>query len=422
MARLGRRRRPQPLISAGAATPAGVTATYTTVVDATAGVTATYTAVVDAAALTIAAAAATIDTTTVAAAAATSAIDATSTATATAAAIVDAPAAVAAAIAASWEAAAQAAGLATSVIDSSQPITAVTAAGWEAQSIAAKTDAGVIDAAGGIAGQAATTWEAGGQTTSATSTMIDTVASVGVTLDGAIDAQTGIAAQTVAAWDAIAAIAATAMTVYETRTAEIAGQTGDLCTLDEVRQRRQTKPDDLTQDPVVARVISSVSAAITRELRREFTPTTAAARVFELRPDASRIVLTPYELRTVTQVVANVDTDEPTTLDPADYRLAPHPAIHDTYHLLRLRPAAITPSADAWDRTLVEITGDWGFAAIPPEVREAAIVTVVHNMRTTVGQYSISDGAGGETRYERTEIPQAARELLKPYDRQMHYF
>ncbi|MDP2712306.1 MAG: hypothetical protein Q8O56_13900 [Solirubrobacteraceae bacterium] len=194
---------------------------------------------------------------------------------------------------------------------------------------------------------------------------------------------------------------------------------GVLCTLADVRGRRQTRGEDVAQDAEVLRVIAGVSAAITTELEREFTPTDDATRVFELRAGEDRIVLTPYEIRTVTQIRINPDADDPKILAASDYKLSPDPAEHGTYHRIRLR-TAVTPEA-GWRHVDLEVTGDWGMETIPADVREAAIIAVVHNMRTTVGQYSIADGAGGETRYERTEIPQAARDLLKPFRRQARY-
>lgn len=197
----------------------------------------------------------------------------------------------------------------------------------------------------------------------------------------------------------------------------------DLCTLADVRGRRQTAAGETEQDPEVARIITGVSAAIADDYKREFIAVSDATRIFELSAGVcDRLILVPHEIRTVSQIRINPDGDEPIVLEASDYQLAPNPAEHGTYHRVRLRPGVFTVEADAWNRTLVEITGDWGFAEIPENVREAAIVSVVHNMRTSVGQYSVADGQGGETRFERAEIPQAARDLLKPFDRQDRYF
>ncbi len=197
-----------------------------------------------------------------------------------------------------------------------------------------------------------------------------------------------------------------------------AGAATDLCTLAEVRERRGTKPNDVAQDAAVTRVIASVSAAISEEYEREFTATTGAVRTFEHDAQEGMLLsLTPYELRTVTQLRLHPDEPAPTTLAATDYRLHPRPSKHGTFSALRFASGVLASPAGAWQTTLVEITGDWGFATVPANVREAAIVSVVHNMRTTVGQYSIADGAGGETRYERAEIPQAARDLLEPLRR-----
>lgn len=195
----------------------------------------------------------------------------------------------------------------------------------------------------------------------------------------------------------------------------------DLCTLAHVRERRQTATADVGQDTLVGRVIAGVSAAIAREYKREFTPTTAAARMFELRAGATRVTLSPYEIRTVTLVRVNPDQATPADLAAADYRLSPRPAEDGTYHVLEMRASALPTDDTGFDNLLVQVTGDWGMAAIPDDVREAAIISTVHNMRTSVGQYSIADGAGGETRYERAEIPQAAHDLLTPYRRHQHF-
>lgn len=191
----------------------------------------------------------------------------------------------------------------------------------------------------------------------------------------------------------------------------------DLCTLADVRGRRSTPVAQTGQDAEVSRLITAVSAAISREVEREFIPTDDETRTFTYDPgDGDTLSLNPYDLRTITALQLNPDDTPPTTLDPTDYRLHPYPSLHGTFTAVRLRPSVVIPNA-TWGSTLVEITGDWGFAAVPADVREAAIVSVVHNMRTTVGQYSIADGAGGESRYERVEIPQAAKDLLNPYRR-----
>jgi hypothetical protein len=191
----------------------------------------------------------------------------------------------------------------------------------------------------------------------------------------------------------------------------------DLCTLADVRARRQTAVAQTGQDTEVASLITAVSAAIADDVEREFHPTPAATRTFEYDPhEGDTLSLTPYDLRVITALRLNPDAAQPTTLAVADYRLQPYPSKYGTFTAVRLRPSVVIPNA-SWCSVLVAITGDWGFAAIPPNVREAAIISVVHNMRTTVGQYSHADGQGGETRYERVEIPQAAKDLLAPFQR-----
>lgn len=196
----------------------------------------------------------------------------------------------------------------------------------------------------------------------------------------------------------------------------------ELCTLAQVRARRQTAAGELLQDPLVEQVIQGVSAAIEREYKREFTPTDAATRTFELRADMDRVVLVPYEVRAVTLVTVDPDGDEPTDLAAGDFRLGPRPAEHGTHHLLQLRAGVVTIDETDWTSTLVDVTGDWGMEEIPADVVEAAILSTVHNMRTTVGQYSIANAAGGETRYERGDLPQAAQDLLEPYRRKGSHF
>lgn len=195
---------------------------------------------------------------------------------------------------------------------------------------------------------------------------------------------------------------------------------GDLTDLDAVRQSRFTQDSDTGEDAEVRTLITSASRAIARYCGREFSPATdGEAREFEY-DGRGPVLVTPYDLRAVTQVRIDTDTTVPQTLLDTEWRLWPNPARDGVYSGVRITRCT-------WRRrTVVEITGDWGFSSVPTDVEHACIITVA----TWVGQDKMAfspllAAAAEEDMGSRPPavllgaIPPGARKLLEPYRRQV---
>lgn len=175
---------------------------------------------------------------------------------------------------------------------------------------------------------------------------------------------------------------------------------GALCTLGDVREYLQKPTGDTQQDQVLRALIGRASRLITRYTEREFTPTTAATRVF--RPVGRVIHLTPFDLRVVTSVTA-----DGTVLTEGDdgYTLGPLPAYDGVYQNIRF--------AQHWKS--VTVIGDWGFAAVPEDVRQACVTTVGIWARRDVQAFTQTFNLD-EARLERPEaLPSQVKGLLSQY-------
>lgn len=177
---------------------------------------------------------------------------------------------------------------------------------------------------------------------------------------------------------------------------------------------------DTAQDALIETLIDSVSHAIMVYTSREFVPpgTNPAARSFRYN-GGGVLDLSPYDVRSVTQVRVDTDTDTPTILAASEYRLAPLPCPDGVYQQLHLRTVRVGPTTTEQFPVyrVVEVTGTWGFAAVPKNVELAANITLQYVLRTTSqfmsDEFDTTAGLAGA----RLVIPGAARDLLAPYRR-----
>lgn len=197
---------------------------------------------------------------------------------------------------------------------------------------------------------------------------------------------------------------------------------GALCTLSQVRSYLQKPGDDREQDTIMSMLIGSASKAILSETGREFAPATAdATRTFRFKPNRLGLLdLAPYDLRSVLTAKLNPEETTPLTLVAGtDYALEPVGAPHGVYGRIRLA-AGLSMSSSYFYRfgaCQLEIRGAWGFASVPADVEQAAIVTVGIWMRREVQAFS-STFSIDEARLERPEaLPSAVRAMLGPYRR-----
>lgn len=193
---------------------------------------------------------------------------------------------------------------------------------------------------------------------------------------------------------------------------------GDLCSLSEVRSFLQKTGGDTAQDTIIQSLITRASAAISRHAERQFAPTeTATTHTFEHEFNRDGFVdLAPYDLRTVTSVQIDTDTGTAGTLGTSEWRLFPQPPADGVYTAIRLVPT----TRGGWSRfrhVQIQITGDWGFAAVPEDVKHCAIVTTAIWLRRDVAAFS-STFKLDEDRVERPEgLPSSVRATLASWRR-----
>jgi hypothetical protein len=197
---------------------------------------------------------------------------------------------------------------------------------------------------------------------------------------------------------------------------------GDLTTLADVRQFVGKPSDSAEQtedDALLMALIAQASKAIHRYTGREFasTATDPATRVFAYH-GGGRLYLTPYDLRSVTSVQIDTESDNPFTLTAdADYFLFPRNAPDGVYEWLELHdlePASKTSANQTKPWREVEITGTWGFESVPDDVKLAANMQVAFLWR----QHSTVPGndlAGEGDRFGPVNLCSGAMQLLAPY-------
>jgi hypothetical protein len=181
----------------------------------------------------------------------------------------------------------------------------------------------------------------------------------------------------------------------------------DLCSVADVRAFLQKPDQDTEQDAILASVITRASKAIMRHTQREFAPpVTATARVFEVGADWYDTILSlaPYDLRgTPTSVVIDSDLGGGSTLTAAEYRLMPKPNSDGVYTSIRLRPQSHSSATWFSDRREVTITGNWGFATVPEDVKHCAVVTAADWFRRDVAAFSTTFAVD----QDRFDVPQS---------------
>lgn len=222
-----------------------------------------------------------------------------------------------------------------------------------------------------------------------------------------------------------------------------------LVSLEDAREYVLNNVLDDSQDHKLVRRINAFSAAAIQYTKREWFTTASATRTFNY-PGYGMLSLSPYDLRSATAVV--LETDFPTsdqvtlaagtTTVAGDYHLRPLGGTPEgTYRWLDfsyfgyVAPGFATPnpwisdSFDGYPRTYrnvgfqVSITGAWGIASIPADVREAVLIAIdnaTHNPEAaasrTFGELTLSEPVevGFEGQVWRA-LPAESRALLQPY-------
>jgi len=194
-----------------------------------------------------------------------------------------------------------------------------------------------------------------------------------------------------------------------------------LCSVDDVREFLQKEAERTEQNAIISSLIAAAGPVIGNYCEREFEQPNdddeALARTFEYR-GGGYLSLAPFDLRAVEGVRIDVDEESPTVLTTEEWRL-PAPTQHGTITYLRLAPYLVH-SRSRWQERLVEVTGHWGFESVPPEVKQAAIVTVAIWLRRDVSAFSQTFNLD-EAHVERPEaLPSAVTRMLYPFKRQSY--
>jgi hypothetical protein len=193
----------------------------------------------------------------------------------------------------------------------------------------------------------------------------------------------------------------------------------------------ETPITDTSLDDVILAYIDEASSLIIKEYRREFAPaSTAVTRRFRLYESGQgrRANLTPYDLRNPTSVVLHPETSNPLTLSSSDYELEPFVNSEGVYTSLRISPwiAIVSLKYLKFGAAYIDITGDWGFATVPSQVKRAAVITVRTWVRKDARAMAGSLGGNYYSGQELTPdmpstyaLPAAARKLLYSYKREV---
>lgn len=132
-----------------------------------------------------------------------------------------------------------------------------------------------------------------------------------------------------------------------------------------------------SQDPLTESSITRASTLIQNVLGREFAPIVGATRAF---PYTGGGDVETGDLRSISSVIYDSE-GAAVPIDAGAWHLRPAFSASGVYQSVYLTDyAATTPSA----QTMVAITGDWGFAAVPADVEYECLITVRDMLRGNV--------------------------------------
>jgi len=159
--------------------------------------------------------------------------------------------------------------------------------------------------------------------------------------------------------------------------------TADLCTIFDVRESANLPSVATADDDQIQELIIEASAEIMKSVGREFAPPSGdvapyVTRRFEVKD--YRVDFYPYDLRTLHSVVLHPEevTNEQSLDILLDVDLRPVPATDGVYTAMLLTPwlSLISERSLRFRWPLVDVTGAWGFASVPADVKRAAVIAV----------------------------------------------
>jgi hypothetical protein len=178
-------------------------------------------------------------------------------------------------------------------------------------------------------------------------------------------------------------------------------------------------------------VITSASRLIDRFCGRHFWQATATTRKFD-SPDGYRILFGPYnDVVSVTSVASdsNDDGTYDATLTATEYQLTPADAatrgpVAEPFtglQLLNISQAFPLAPAASGRTGLISITGNYGWPAVPPEVKQACRILSAELYKMADSPMgAIGMGEFGVMRVSST-LPPRARQLLMPFRHPLNF-
>ena len=147
-----------------------------------------------------------------------------------------------------------------------------------------------------------------------------------------------------------------------------------LVSLEEVKGFLQASPD-AEDEALLETFIGAVTRSFRNHTHREFEPTDDKTRGFA-HPGGAYLSISPFDLRTVEEVRTGTEGASPSTLAEGEYALRPLPARDGVFQWLKL-------AADPGECEIT-IKGDWGFAAVPEDIKHLALTQIALWMRRDI--------------------------------------
>lgn len=209
---------------------------------------------------------------------------------------------------------------------------------------------------------------------------------------------------------------------------------GDLVTRSEVRTALELPASDTSRDSLIDSLISIYSRAILDEVDREFAPVTGSVgtpttRRFRLPFAEYRLDLAPYDLATISSVVLHPESAAPLTLT-ATTQYQGHPVAKPDGVFTSIQFSALmtgiftSQTAINFGHVLIDVSGVWGFPAVPAPVKQATIIAVTSAMRRDISAFDLAIDEGSSLRPDPIGtfgLPPASRRLIAPYRRAYVY-
>lgn len=204
-------------------------------------------------------------------------------------------------------------------------------------------------------------------------------------------------------------------------------QTGNLCSLADVRASLEMNPQETTRDELILSLIPVASQMLSNYCEREFAPvSTALTRRFKIT--GGIVSLSPYDLQTATVVSLNPETSSPQTLVAgSDYTLTPVTSGEGVYMTVRLSAFlnVFSNTMIQFGYALLDVTGTWGFPSIPAVVNEACSDAVAAWMRRDVSAFGLQlqDGMALQPDFATSfDLPIGAIRKVNGYRRSISVF